>query len=56
LKKAYDSARREVRTIFVMSSVPHETAKANKCVSRETYSRARVDKHLSDTFPIKNGL
>jgi hypothetical protein len=22
----------------------------------ETYSRVRVDKHLSDTFPIKNGL
>jgi hypothetical protein len=25
------------------------------CVS-ETYSRVRVGKHLSDTFPIKNGL
>ena len=22
----------------------------------ETYSRVRVDKHLSDMFPIKNGL
>ena len=22
----------------------------------ETYSRVRVGKHLSDTFPIKNGL
>jgi hypothetical protein len=26
-----------------------------RCLS-ETYSRARVGKHLSDTFPIKNGL
>jgi retron-type reverse transcriptase len=25
------------------------------CLS-ETYSRVRVGKHLSDTFPIKNGL
>jgi hypothetical protein len=25
------------------------------CLS-ETYSRVRVGKHLSDTFPVKNGL
>jgi hypothetical protein len=27
-----------------------------KMCLNETYSRVRVDKHLSDTFPIKNGL
>jgi len=27
-----------------------------KMCLNETYSRVRVSKHLSDTFPIKNGL
>jgi hypothetical protein len=27
-----------------------------KVCQNETYSRVRVGKHLSDTFPIKNGL
>ena len=34
---------------------PHETGKDNKNMN-ETYSRARVDRHLSDLFPIKDGF
>jgi hypothetical protein len=35
---------------------PPEISKANKNVSKLTYSRVRVGKHLSDRFPIKNAL
>ena len=42
--------------IFSLSLYSHETDKANKDVSDETHSRDRVDKNLSDTFPIRNGL
>jgi hypothetical protein len=31
-------------------------AKLIKMFLNESYSRVRVDKHLSDMFPIKNGL
>ena len=34
----------------------HETGKANEDVSNETHSRGRVDKNLSDMFPIRSGL
>jgi hypothetical protein len=34
---------------------PQETGKANKNVP-ETYSRDRVNKNLSEMFPIGNGL
>jgi hypothetical protein len=35
---------------------PHETSLANKHVFHETYSKLRLGKHLSDIFPIQNGL
>jgi len=37
-------------------SYQHEIGKTNKTCLNETYSRVRVDKHLSDMFPIKNDL
>jgi hypothetical protein len=46
-KKAYDSVRREVLYKLVMLI---------KMCLREMYSRVRVGKHLSDMFPIRNGL
>jgi len=46
-KKAYDLVRREVLCRLV---------RLIKMCLRETYSRVRVGKHLSDLFPIRNGL
>jgi len=46
-KQAYDSVRREVMCKLEMLI---------KMCLIETYSRVRVGKHLSDMFPIRNGL
>jgi hypothetical protein len=35
---------------------PKKLVRLIKMCLSETYSRVRVGKHLSDTFPIKNGL
>jgi hypothetical protein len=42
--------------ILIEFGIPKDTSKANDNVSNETYSGVRVGKHLSDMFPIKNGL
>jgi sorting nexin-29 len=56
-KKAYDSVRREVLyNILIEFGIPMKLAWLIKMCLSETYSRVRVGKHLSDTFPIKNGL
>jgi retron-type reverse transcriptase len=45
-----------VYKILIEFSIPMKLVRLiNMCLS-ETYSRVRVGKHLSDTFPIKNGL
>ena len=41
---------------FSLSLVSLETGKANKNVLNENCTRVREGKHLSDLFPIKNGL
>jgi hypothetical protein len=42
---------------FLLSLASPEISKANKNESKsETYSRVRVSRHLSHSFPIKNGL
>jgi hypothetical protein len=57
LKKAYDLVRREVLyKIFIEFGIPMKLARLIKIFLNETYSRVRVGKHLSDMFPIKNGL
>jgi hypothetical protein len=56
-KKAYDSARREVLyNILIESEIPLKLVRLMKMCLNKTYSRAQTGKHLSDTFPIKNGF
>ena len=55
--KAYDSVRREVLyNILTEFGIPMKLARLIKTCLNETYSRVRVGKHLSDMFPIRNGL
>jgi hypothetical protein len=54
-KKAYDSLRMEVLyKILIEFRVPVKLVRLIKCLN-ETYSKVRVGKHLSDSFPILNG-
>jgi hypothetical protein len=56
-KKAYHSVRREVLyNILIEFSIPMRLVRLIKMCLSEMYSRVWVGKHLSDTFPIKNGL
>jgi hypothetical protein len=51
-KKAYDSVRREVLyNILIEFGAPLKLMCLNN-----TYSKVHIDKHLSDSFPIQNGL
>ena len=42
--------------ILTECGIPLKLVKLIKMCLRETYSRVRVCKHLSDMFPIRNGL
>ena len=54
-KKAYDSFMREVLfNIVIEFGIPMNLVRLIKMCLRETYSRVRVGKYLSDMFPIKN--
>ena len=56
-KKAYDSVRREVLYNILMEfGIPKKLIRLIKMCLTETYSRVRVDKNLSDMFPIRNSL
>jgi hypothetical protein len=56
-KKAYDSVRREILyNILIEFSISMKLVRLVKMCLNEIYSRIRVGKHLSDTFPIKNSL
>jgi hypothetical protein len=56
-KKAYDSVGREVLCNFLIEfGIPMKLVRLIKMCLSETCSRVRVGKHMSDTFPVKNGL
>ena len=56
-KKACDSFRREVLyNILIEFGIPMVLESLIKMCLPETYSRIRVDKNLSDMFPIRNGF
>ena len=57
LKKVYDSFRREVLyNILIKCGIPMKLVRLIKMCLSETYGRVWVGKHLSDMFPIRNGL
>jgi len=57
LKKAYDSVKREVLyNILLQFGTPKNVVRLIQVCLNDTYSKARVGKHLSDTFPIENSL
>jgi hypothetical protein len=57
LYKVYYSVRREVLyNILIQFGIPLKLVRLIKMCLNETYSRVRVGRHLSDRFPIKNGL
>jgi hypothetical protein len=56
-KKAYGSVKREVLyNILLEFDVPKKLVRIIKMCLNETYSKFRVGKHLSDKFPIENGM
>ena len=52
-KKVYDSVRRDVLYILIKSGIPMKLVRLIKMCVVATYSSDRVDKNLSDMFPIK---
>jgi hypothetical protein len=53
-KEAYDSVRRKVfYNILIESGIPVKLTRLIKIYLNETFSRVRVDKNLSDMFPIR---
>jgi sorting nexin-29 len=56
-KKAYDSVRSEVLyNILIEFGVLTKLVRSIKMCLNETYSKVRISKYLSDSFPIQNGL
>jgi hypothetical protein len=56
-KNACDSVRKEVLyNILIEFGVPMKLVRLIKMCLNEMYSKARVGKHLSYSFPIQNGL
>jgi len=56
-KKAYDSVRKGVLyNILIQFGIHMKLLSVIKICLTETYSRVRVDKNLSEMFPVMNGL
>jgi hypothetical protein len=54
-KKAYDSVE-VLYNIFIEFGIPMKLVRLIKMCLNETYSKIRIGKQLSDSFPIQNGL
>jgi hypothetical protein len=53
----YDSVRREVlNNIFTEFGVPMKLVRLIKTCLKKTHGKVHTGKHLSDSFPIQNGL
>jgi hypothetical protein len=48
--------RKVLHNIVIEFGVPMKLVRLIKVCSNETYSKVRIGKHLSDSFPIQNGL
>jgi hypothetical protein len=56
-KKAYDSVWKEVLyNNLIEFLVPNKLVRMIEMCLNETCSKVRIGKHLSDSFPIQNGL
>jgi hypothetical protein len=56
-KIAYDSVRRDVfYSILFVFAILMKLVRLIKMCLNETLSRVLIGKHLSDSFPIRNGL
>jgi hypothetical protein len=56
-KKAYDSVRKEVLfNILIEFGVHMKLVGLIKIYVNKTYNKVRIRKHLSDMFPLQNGL
>jgi hypothetical protein len=56
-KKAYDSVRMEVLyNILIEFGIPMKLLRLINMCLNETSSRVQEGRHLSDMFPLKNGL
>jgi hypothetical protein len=57
LKETYDSVRRKVLyNILIEFGKPMKLAGLIKMYFNKTHSKVCIGKHLSDMFPIQNGL
>jgi hypothetical protein len=56
-RKAYESVKREVLcNILLEFGIPKKLLRLIKMCLNETYSKVCIGKHMSDKFPIQNGL
>jgi hypothetical protein len=56
-KKVYDSERKELLcSILIEFGIQVKLVRLIKMCSNDTYSKDYIGNHLSDSFPLQNGL